>query len=55
MLLVLLARMALMALLAPAAPLFAETASQHGGNYSGTDTHIRLTALASVDGRIGGL
>ena len=55
MLLVLLVLLARMALMAPAAPLFAETASQHGGNYSGTDMHIRLTAVASVDGRIGGL
>jgi len=58
-LLALLALMALMALMALLAllrlTLFAETASHHGGNYSGTDTHIRLTALASVDGRIGGL
>ena len=51
-LLVLMALMALLALLA----LFAETASHRGGNYSGTDTHIRLTgSLSSVDGRIGGL
>ena len=46
-LLALLALMALMALLALLAllrlTLFAETASHHGGNYSGTDTHIRLT------------
>ena len=43
-LLVLLALLALMALLALLRlTLFAETASHHGGNYRGTDTHIRLT------------